>query len=203
MSIASMTKKNAPGGDGVSPLRHVYVEFAGDSSYLTGGTRGIQALVRAACGNYGLQVRGFLMGDCGVYDARMVQERGYVDNADTFAVADQDGLTVFVSVDGAAYQTLTFAGATTTAAHIVTRVNATLTGVLAFEIGGTLRIMSTKQGAGSSVEIVTGGTSILTWDDSVDGSEDPMLLVRGANNVEQTLAANLSGQTFRGTFLCE
>lgn len=204
MTIASMTKVSAKGG-GMSPLLRVYAEFAGDGAYLTGGTRGIKALVREAAGNYGLKPVEFEMSDCGVYDVRGVQERGYVETDNLWPVANQIGLTIFVKVNGAAADTILFAGGVTTAAHVVGEINAQIpTKVLAFAHGTQVRVMSLKQGDGSSVEIVAGGTCTdITWDDAVDGTDDMMLLVRTANNVEAAEAANLSGQTFRGWFLCE
>ncbi len=201
MTIASMTKINAVGG-GLEPIRHVYVEFAGDGAYLTGGTRGIKALVKTACANSGVNPVAFIMSDCGVYDVRGVQERGYVETTNVWPVADLNALTLKLKVDGGAEQTLVF-GHDTTAANVVTAINGGVTGVLAFAHGTQVRIMSLKQGDGSSIEITGGTVATVLWDDAVDATDDLMLLVRTANNVEAAEAADLSTQTFRGTFVCE
>lgn len=88
---------------------------------------------------------------------------GYVeDTTTTYACADQDGLTVIVAIDGGADQTITFAGATTTLALILSQMNAQLVGASAIDNGSTQpRIVSDTKGTGSSVSNPT-GTSLFT-----------------------------------------
>ena len=96
---------------------------------------------------------------------------GYIDDTSTYDVADQDGLTLLVTVDGGTQQTVTFSGATTTLVSVVNQINAQVSGVKVYANGGQVRIESDKKGTDSSVSI-DGGTSTLTWDVAVAGTGD-------------------------------
>lgn len=87
---------------------------------------------------------------------------GSVLDTTSYPVADQDTLTLKVTIDGGSEQTITFSGVTTTAAQIVDQINAQIYGARAVESGGQVLIESDKRGTNSSVAIGT-GTSALTW----------------------------------------
>ena len=88
---------------------------------------------------------------------------GYVDDTTTtYPCADQDGLTVIIAIDGGADQTVTYSGATTTLALILSQMNAQLVGASAIDNGSTQpRIQSDTKGTGGTVSNPT-GTSLFT-----------------------------------------
>jgi phage tail sheath protein FI len=89
---------------------------------------------------------------------------GYLTCTSSFAVADQDGLTIEISIDGGPTQTITFSGSTTLATDVISQINAQILGAACYDEGGGVpRIRSDKQGTDSSV-VISGGTSVLTWD---------------------------------------
>ncbi len=97
-----------------------------------------------------------------------------VDNT-TYAVADQDGLTAIITLTGGDYdgiaQTVTFSGATTTAAQVASQMNAQLDGCSVDVSGGQVRI--THDGKGTGMDIAAAaGTGGLTWDASTAGTGD-------------------------------
>jgi hypothetical protein len=97
---------------------------------------------------------------------------GYVDDTTTYAVADQDGNYIDITIDGGAAQRVTFSGATTTLQSIINQINAALVGGAALDNGSSqLRVRSDKQGTGSSVSIDV-GTSDLTFDTPIAGTGD-------------------------------
>lgn len=120
--------------------------------------------------------------------------QAYVDDTTTtYPCADQDGLTVVVTIDGGSAQTATFSGATTTLASILSQLNTQLTGATALDNGsGQLRIESDTSGTEGSVSAPT-GTSVFTWDTPMAGTGDATLgtvqwqsgdLVEGAHTAE-------------------
>lgn len=82
--------------------------------------------------------------------------------AETFALADSE--TLLVKVDAGAEQTVTFVTAdfvdilNATAAEVVVRITAELTGATATDVGGVVTLTSDGVGRDSSLEI-TGGTA--------------------------------------------
>ena len=96
---------------------------------------------------------------------------GTVTDTTSYPVADQDGKTEKVTIDGGAEQTVTFSEAHTTAAAIAASMNSQLVGASVSVVGGQVKISSDKQGTDSTVEIGT-GTCDLTWDTPVDGTGD-------------------------------
>jgi len=96
---------------------------------------------------------------------------GTVTDTTSYAVGDQDGKTEKVTIDGGTEQTVTFAGAHTTAAAIAASMNAQLVGCSVAVDGGQVKITSDKQGTDSSVAIGTGNCD-LTWDTPVAGTGD-------------------------------
>lgn len=96
---------------------------------------------------------------------------GSVTDTTTYPVADQDGLTEKVTVDGGTEQTVTFSGAHTTAAAIAASMNAQLEGCSVAVVGGQVVITSDTEGTGSTIAIGT-GTCALTWAAAVDGTGD-------------------------------
>lgn len=107
---------------------------------------------------------------------------GYVVDTTTYAVADQDTKTLTIEVDGGSLQTLLFASATTTAAHVIAAINAQISGVLAEAEGAQVKVSSLSKGAGSSVRIV-GGTTALTFDTPVQGVNSTFLGVAVRDHV--------------------
>jgi hypothetical protein len=113
----------------------------------------------------------------------IVSTAGNVTDTTSYPVADQDGNTEKVTIDGGSEQTVTFSGATTTATHVQTQMAAGLTDCTVTEVGGQVVITSNTTGKDSSVAIGT-GTCALTWDTPVAGGPDltshdaiPVLLV--------------------------
>jgi hypothetical protein len=94
---------------------------------------------------------------------------GTVTDTTTYPVADQDTLTEKVTVDGGSEQTVTFAGATTTAAQVAAQMGAQLTGVTVEVAAGQVKITSNTTGLSSTVAIGT-GTCGLTWAAPVNGT---------------------------------
>ena len=97
---------------------------------------------------------------------------GSVTDTTSYPVANQDGLTFQVTLDGGTAQTITFSGSTTLAQDVINQVNAQLSGGFAQDNGsGQVQIVSDQQGTGSSVAI-TAGTSALAWAAAVGGTGD-------------------------------
>jgi len=95
-----------------------------------------------------------------------------VTDNDTWPVADQDTLTLVVSITGHANQTVLFAGATTTAAAALPQINAQLDYCSAAIVGGHLVITTDETGAGITIAIAVTGTSTITWGTPVAGTGD-------------------------------
>lgn len=98
-----------------------------------------------------------------------------ITDTTTYPVADQDGLTSIITITGGEYdsvaQTVTFAGATTTAASIAAQMNAQLQGVQVDLNGGQVEI--TTDGAGTGFDLAAAaGTGGLTWGASTAGTGD-------------------------------
>jgi len=112
---------------------------------------------------------------------------GYVEDTTTvYACADQDGLTIILTVDGGASQTITFAGATTTLVSILQQMNAQLVGASAVDNGaGQPRIQSDTQGTGSLISNPT-GTSLFT-----SASNAPVVGTGDADNINAVTAAEI------------
>ena len=92
----------------------------------------------------------------------------------SYAVTDQIGLTSIVTLTGGPYdgiaQTVTFAGATTTAAHVAAEMNAQLNGC---SVAAGAQVTITHDGQGTDMDItVTAGTGNLTWAASTAGTGD-------------------------------
>jgi len=96
---------------------------------------------------------------------------GTITDTTSYAVADQDGLTSIITIDGGDAQTITFAGATTTALQIAAQINDQLVGGSAVVSGGQVVVSSDKQGTDSSVAAAA-GTGNLTWAAAVAGTGD-------------------------------
>jgi len=94
---------------------------------------------------------------------------GSITDTTTYAVADQDGLTSIVTVDGGTPQTVTFSGVTTTAASVASQMNAQLSGCSVAVVGGQVKITSDSVGVDSSVSVAA-GTGALTWAAAVAGT---------------------------------
>jgi hypothetical protein len=97
---------------------------------------------------------------------------GYQDDTTTYAVADQDGKYIDITLDGGSAQRITFSGSTTTLQSVINQINSALVGGSAEDNGSTqLRVKSDKKGTGSSVSI-SAGTSGLTFAAAVAGTGD-------------------------------
>lgn len=98
-----------------------------------------------------------------------------ITDTTTYAVTDQDGLTMTITITGGLYdgevQTVTFSGATTTAAAVAAGINAQARGCSAAVVGGQVKL--TTDGQGTGFDIATGaGTGNLTWGSSTAGTGD-------------------------------
>jgi hypothetical protein len=98
-----------------------------------------------------------------------------ITDTTTYPVTDQDTKTMTVTITGGEYsgvvQTVTFSGATTTAAAVAAGINAQARGLQASVVGGQVKL--TTDGAGSGFDIATGaGTGDLTWGSSTAGTGD-------------------------------
>jgi hypothetical protein len=92
----------------------------------------------------------------------------------TYAVTDQDGLTAIVTLTGGPYsgiaQTVTFSGATTTAASVASQMNSQLVGC---SVAAGAQVTITHDGKGTGMDIaVAAGTGNLTWAASTAGTGD-------------------------------
>jgi hypothetical protein len=96
---------------------------------------------------------------------------GTITDTTTYPVADQDGLTSIITIDGGTAQTVTFSGVTTTAASVAAQMNDQLVGCSVSVVGGQVQIDSDSQGTGSSVTAAA-GTGGLTWAAPVAGTGD-------------------------------
>ncbi|MCP4603226.1 MAG: hypothetical protein GY847_22375 [Proteobacteria bacterium] len=88
--------------------------------------------------------------------------QGYQIDSTTYAVSDQVGLNITIAIDGGAAQTITFAGTTTSAAHVIAEINAQLIGGAAEASTSFVKVKSDSSGTGSSV-LCGAGTSGLTF----------------------------------------
>ena len=87
-----------------------------------------------------------------------------------FPVADQVGLTLTINIAGFAPQLVTFAAATTTAAHVAAEINAQIVGGRALvNAGGDVVIQTDEVGAHVTIAIVA-GTSVVAWEVPADGT---------------------------------
>ena len=98
-----------------------------------------------------------------------------ITDTTTYAVTDQDGLTSIVTLSGGQYdgiaQTVTFSGATTTAASVAAQMNIQLVGCSADVVGGQVVISHDDQGTDMDIAVAA-GTGNLTWAASVAGTGD-------------------------------
>jgi hypothetical protein len=108
-----------------------------------------------------------------------------ITDTTTYPVTDQDTLTSIVTiVDGgigsaAGAQTVTFAGATTTAASVAAQMNAQLVGCQVAVVGGQVKITTDATGAGVTIAVAA-GTGNLTWGTPVAGTGTPLTMPENA-----------------------
>lgn len=142
--------------------------------YVVGG----QALKRSADGPFNLDPGDTLVintngggNETVTFDATQAT----ITDTTTYPVADQDGKSFTVTITGGEYdgvvQTITFAGATTTAASVAAQFNDQVQGASVAVVGGQVEVET--DGAGTDFDIaVAVGTSNLTWAASVAGTGD-------------------------------
>jgi hypothetical protein len=117
-----------------------------------------------------------------------------ITDTTTYAVADQDGLTSVITItDGgvgsaAGPQTVTFAGATTTAAQVAAQMNAQLVGCRVEVSGGQVLITTDAVGAGVTIAAAA-GTGNLTWAAPVAGAGDSTTMPQAAQGSFRATAA--------------
>jgi hypothetical protein len=92
-----------------------------------------------------------------------------ITDTTTYPVADQDGLTSIITVDGGAPQTVTFSGAHTTALQIAASMNDQLSGCSVVVAGGQVQITADSVGIDSTLAAAA-GTGGLTWGAPVNGT---------------------------------
>lgn len=102
-----------------------------------------------------------------------------ITDSTTYPVADQDGKTSIVTISGYAPQTVTFAGATTTAAGVAAQMNAQLKGCSVAVVGGKVKITTDAVGSGVTISVAA-GTGALTWASPVAGTGDIAVLAENA-----------------------
>jgi hypothetical protein len=108
-----------------------------------------------------------------------------ITDTTTYAAPDQDGLTSIVTiVDGgvgsaAGAQTVTFVGATTTAAKVASDMNDQLVGCSVAVVGGQVKITTDATGAGVTIAVAA-GTGNLTWGTPVAGTGVPSTMPENA-----------------------
>lgn len=88
---------------------------------------------------------------------------GYLTSSNATTAGDQDTKTLLVSIDGGPTQTITFSGTTDTAALMADQINQQILGASAYVDSSEVVMKSDRQGSGSSVIIISGGTTDLTW----------------------------------------
>lgn len=101
---------------------------------------------------------------------------GYIVDTSTWPIADQVGLTFTIVRKGETGKLITFAGAVTTVAHAVAEINTQYgDAVLAADDGaGALKITDLRTGKETGISI-TAGTSAITWDTPVNGTDTNFL----------------------------
>jgi hypothetical protein len=103
---------------------------------------------------------------------------GTVLDTTSYPVADQDGLTSIITIDGGTAQTVTFSGATTTASAVQTQMSAQLTGCVVTVDGGQVLITSNRKGTASTVAAAA-GTGGLTWAAPAAGTNGALTFTMG------------------------
>jgi hypothetical protein len=117
-----------------------------------------------------------------------------ITDTTTYAVTDQDGLTSIITiVDGgvgsaAGAQTVTFSGATTTAASVAAQMNAGLVGCSVAVVGGQVKITTDATGSGVTIAAAA-GTGNLTWGTPVAGTGTPTTMPENAKGSFRATAA--------------
>ena len=110
------------------------------------------------------------------FTAKVAGTAASITDTTSYPVTDQDGLTSVITItgdsDNTGAQTVTFSGATTTAAGVAAQMNTQLTGCSVAVVGGQVVITTDK--TGSTVAIAAAaGTGGLTWDTPVAGTGSP------------------------------
>jgi hypothetical protein len=113
--------------------------------------------------------------DVGNATATFDAAQATITDTTIYPVTDQDTKTMTITITGGEYdgevQTITFAGATTTALRVAEEINDQVFGCGASVVGGQVKL--TTDGAGSGFDIATGaGTGDLTWGSSTAGTGD-------------------------------
>lgn len=113
-----------------------------------------------------------------------------ITDTTVYPVADQDGKTSIITVDGTAY-TVLFAGATTTAAGVAAQMNSQIKGASVGVAGGQVKITTDSTGSGSAL-VAAAGTGALTWDAPVAGTGQSGTVKKGTLLARNTATKNLT-----------
>lgn len=200
MSIGTIEVQQSANVDNLLNARVDVIKFAGDSAYPDGGTAGIQAAIRTGLGREVTPVA-IMPQDCGVYRPVLTETPASVTTVATFPTPDQVGNTVLYKLDGGAEQTVTLAGAHTSAAHLAASMNAE-TGLHSYVDGSGQCIVKTDDVGPDATLQITGGTANAVYGFPTTlntGSTDKLLKVLTQANVDvgaNTASTDLSGTTF-------
>ena len=102
-----------------------------------------------------------------------------ITDTTSYSSADQDGLSMIITILHAqrpelnlGAQTVTFSGATTTAAGVASQINSGVKQASAAVVGGQVKISTDNVGEGVSIAVTVpvADPSTLTWDTPVDGT---------------------------------
>ena len=206
MSIGTIRRKEYGGQKVMAPTFADRVAFAGDNNYNTGGTRDIEASLQAITGDR-REIIDIIPGDCGVYLPQAVDTPAEQLTGCAFPVADQVGKTITYKLDGGAEQTVTLAGAHTSAAHLAASLNAEA-GLDSYVDGAGACVVRTTDGGPHKTLEITGGTAnaVYLFPTTVStGSLAKRLKVRdlSAAGAEIALASDVSGTTFNMTVISQ
>jgi len=182
MTISNVKMKAEMGASGAEATFVELIRFNGPSDYKDGGLDE-NALLQAAVGKAVTPIAMVKVRTVGaepLYRPAITLTPAILDSAATaWPVADQDGKTLKYKLNGGDEQTLTLAGAHTTAAQLAASIEA-ISGLHAYvESGGQVRVKTTINGSDASFQI-TGGTANAVYlfpTDEVTGSDNPLLLI--------------------------
>jgi hypothetical protein len=157
MSIGTIEVQQRANVDNLLNARVDVIKFTGDATYPDGGTSGIEATIRAGIGRE-VTLIAIMPQDCGVYRPVLTETPASVKTVATYPTADQVGNTILYKLDGGAEQTVTLAGAHTTAAHLAASMNAEA-GLHAYEDSDGQCIVKTDDVGPDATLQITGGTA--------------------------------------------
>ncbi len=98
--------------------------------------------------------------------------QGYEIDDTTYAVSDQAGKQISITLDGGTAQIITFAGTTTSAAHVIAEINNQLIGGSATASTSFVKVLSDTFGEDSTVVLANVDSGLSFGNAPVDGTGD-------------------------------